>query len=107
MVVLRREERRAKVGGIHVIADGKSQRRASRESHLSPVTFPRCPTLRFSVCYHMGTTHFRTPFLLSSYLQVQVLSSIINSTKPFDVAQVSHFAIIASSSSSSSISRIE
>ena len=30
MVVRRQEERRAKVAGTHVIADGKSQRRASR-----------------------------------------------------------------------------
>jgi len=32
VVVLRREERRAKVGGTHVIADGKSKRRAFQES---------------------------------------------------------------------------
>jgi hypothetical protein len=33
MMVLRQEERRAKVAGTHVKADGKFNRRASQEGH--------------------------------------------------------------------------
>ena len=50
VMVRRQEERRAKVAGTHVIADENFDRRASRgrARDLTPVTFPRCPTVENS-----------------------------------------------------------
>ena len=75
MVMVRRQEgRRAKVAGTHVMAHGKFRPSgiSGVERDLLPMTFfhdlPRdARRSKLSVCYHMGTGHFRTPSLLSSY----------------------------------------
>ena len=64
------EERHAKVAGACVKADGKFQPSGISGEVPAEVTLssPRdARRLELSVCYHTGTSHFRTPSFLPSY----------------------------------------